>query len=200
MKIHQVQQRTPEWFQLRVDHPLTASNAQAIASQGKGLETLCWEKVAEKYSSAEKETYSNPDIERGVELESQAKSIYEMESSNVVEEVGFITNENINNLAGASPDGLMSDLKAGVEIKCPNDVRFLKLLAGEDIDNAYQWQMQMQMLIGELESVYFIAYNPNFEKSLVVEIVEPDPLMQEKLQGGLAMGEKIISDIESKIK
>ena len=67
MQIINIQQKTPEWFALRNKYPLTASEAQAIGNQGKGLETLVWEKMAERYSSQEKERYTNKDLERGVE-------------------------------------------------------------------------------------------------------------------------------------
>ncbi len=57
MKIHNIEQQGDEWFALRLNYPLTASHAQAIGNQGKGLETLCWEKLSERYSSADKEQY-----------------------------------------------------------------------------------------------------------------------------------------------
>ena len=78
MQIISVQQKTPEWFSLRLKYPLTASEAQAIGNQGKGLETLIWEKLAEKYSLADKEKYTNKDLERGVELEPLARDMYEL--------------------------------------------------------------------------------------------------------------------------
>ena len=107
MKSHKVNQGTPEWFELRIKHPLTASKAQAISAQGAGLKTLCIEKLSEKYSSEVKEKYTNKDLERGVELEEQARAIYELQTGNTVKEVGFITDSKISKLAGVSPDGLV---------------------------------------------------------------------------------------------
>ena len=107
MKLHNVQQKSHEWFALRLQYPLTASEAQAIGNNGKGLLTLCWEKMAEKYSINEKERYTNHHLERGVELEPLARSLYELETGNTVTEIGFVTNEDISPIAGASPDGLV---------------------------------------------------------------------------------------------
>ena len=59
-KIHNVEQKSPEWYALRELYPLTASHAQAIGNGGKGLETLCYKVMSEKYSnSSKKEKYSN---------------------------------------------------------------------------------------------------------------------------------------------
>ena len=107
MEIHTCPQRSPEWFALRKQYPLTASKAQAIGNNGKGLETLVWEKLAEAYSSGVVEDFGNKHTERGVELEPQARSLYELETGATVVEVGFITNDKVSSVGGASPDGLV---------------------------------------------------------------------------------------------
>lgn len=196
MKLHNVQQKTPEWRQLRLDHPLTASVAQAIATGGKGLETLCWEKMAEKYSSAPPVELSNIHIDRGNELEEQARAMYELETDTEVKEIGFITNDKYP-LAGASPDGLIDG--GGIEIKCFADPKHFRFILEPSIESQYMWQMQMQMLVGEYSFVDFVAFNPNYKQSLVVKRIEADRVKQEKLKVGLAMGVKIIRKIESKI-
>jgi len=43
---------------------MTASHATAIGNNGKGLETYILEMMAESFSSAEKEQYSNEHTER----------------------------------------------------------------------------------------------------------------------------------------
>jgi len=85
MKKHNCEQQTKEWFDLHEQYPLTASEAQAIGNQGKGLETLVWTKLSERHSIADKKRYSNNDLERGVELEPLARDIYELQTGNKVE-------------------------------------------------------------------------------------------------------------------
>jgi putative phage-type endonuclease len=202
MEQHNVEQKSAEWFALRLEYPLTASEAQAIGNQGKGLETLCWEKVAEKHSSGAKDQYTNKDLERGVELEPQARDIYELETGRKVTVVGFITNKNISKVGGASPDGLVDD-DGLLEIKCFNDVKHFKCICeGKSftIESQYIWQMQMQMLIAGRKWCDFVAYNPNYEKALLIQRVHEDIAIQNKIREGLAIGEKIISDIENKLK
>lgn len=202
MQIINIQQKTPEWFALRNKYPLTASEAQAIGNQGKGLETLVWEKMAERYSSQEKERYTNKDLERGVELEPLAREMYELQTGNKVDEVGFVINETISKVGGASPDGMIVAKNGLVEIKSFEDKKHFKMViernkTGDfEIESQYMWQMQMQMLICEMEWCDFVAYNPNFKESLLIKRILPDKEMQDKIIEGLKKGENIISDIE----
>ena len=48
LKIFNCEQKSPEWFKLREQYPLTASKASEIGNQGAGLNTLCLDKMAEK--------------------------------------------------------------------------------------------------------------------------------------------------------
>lgn len=200
MQIIKVEQKTPEWFALRLQYPLTASEAQAIGNQGKGLETLCWEKLEEKYSIADKERYINKDIERGVELEPLARDMYELYTGNKVDEVGFVVNEKISKVGGASPDGIIVSQNGLIEIKCFEDKKhFQYIVNGLEIESQYVWQVQMQMLFTETDFVDFIAYNPNYKQSLLIQRVTTDREMQDKIKEGLKKGEELLKEIENKI-
>lgn len=199
MTIHDVEQKSPEWFALRKQYPLTASKAQAIGNNGKGLETLVWEKLAEAYSSGVVEDFGNKHTERGVELEPQARSLYELETNSPVTEVGFVTNDKISSVAGASPDGLVGE-DGLLEVKCFDDAKHFKMtIEGLEVESQYMWQMQMQMLITERKWCDFLAYNPNFEKSLLMQRVESNEEMQKAITEGLKKGEALIAEIKSKI-
>lgn len=201
MQIINVEQKSDEWFALRNKYPLTASEAQAIGNQGKGLETLVWEKLAERYSNGDKEKYTNKDLERGVELEPLAGEMYELQTGNKVINVGFVINEDISNVGGASPDKMIVGQKGLVEIKCFEDKKHFKnIVNGLEIESQYMWQMQMQMMFTETEFVDFATYNPNFKQNLLIKRVFPDKEMQEKIRGGLKKGEELIKEIENKIK
>jgi putative phage-type endonuclease len=201
MQIHNVIQKSEEWFELRRKHPLTASNAQAIATGGKGLETLVWETLAEKYSFADKDRVSNKDMERGVELEDQARDIYQLETGLEVYEIGFITNEVISPVGGVSPDGAIKNKKGGIEIKCFDDTKHFKYsIEGLTPESQYEWQMQMQMLFAEWDFVDFCAYNPNYKKSLLIKRIPADKERQQKIIDGLKIGEELIKKIEAQYK
>lgn len=197
MKVHNMPQRSAEWHAIRKGK-MTGSHAQAIATQGKGLDTYVYQLVAEKYSCAQKENYTNEHMERGIELESEARSLYELETGSTIEEVGFVEYEEYS---GVSPDGLLND-DAIIEIKCHSDVEHLKLiLNGSDgIDTGYFWQIQMQLLVTEREYAVYVSYNPNFKNSLLTFTIEKDDGYFEKLRAGLAKGREMIQVMEEKLK
>ena len=203
-KIHQIKQRSEEWFALRKQNMLTASSAGAIGNQGVGLKTLCWKKLAEKYSTADKEKYTNNDLERGVELEPQAIAIYELKTGNKVEAIGFVTDDEISKVGGASPDGAVGE-ELNIEVKCPDDPKYFKMLVDYkktgsfEMDSGYLWQVQMQMLFMGSKKTDFIVFNPNYSESLLIKRVEADAVMQQKIITGLKLGEGIINEIEANI-
>lgn len=206
IKIHsEILQQSPEWFELRQKYILSASNAQAIGNNGKGLETLVWEKLAEKHSAADKEQFSNPHTDRGNELEYQARELYMLETGNKVETVGFITDEEISKVGGCSPDGLVND-DGLLEIKCFADTKHFKAIIEQkktktfEIESQYLWQVQMQMLFTGRSFVDFVAYCPNFPQGLLIKRILPDPAMQAKIREGLKIGEKLIREIEENLK
>ena len=195
MIVHNVIQGTDEWFKMR-QGKMTASHAQAIASAGKGLETYILEMMSEKFSTGEREQYSNKDTERGVDLEDMARSMYELENDCNVKEVGFVE---FNEFVGCSPDGLVDD-EGLIEIKCVKDKNHFKLLLDNKIESKYTWQMQMQMLVTERKWCDYVSYNPNFKQSIIKIRVERDVEKIEKLIIGLNKGVENIKEILNTIK
>ena len=189
-----MEQRTPEWFEARKGK-MTSSNSATIASNGKGLETYIYEILASKYSRNDEEKYLSIDMQRGIDLEDQARNVYDIEYE-TVEQVGLI---DYNEYFSSSPDGLVGK-DGGIEIKCPNSSNFFRLLVnGKDaIDKKYLWQMQGQMLAANRKWVDFVAYNVGFDKSLVVIRIEKDPAMQEKLIAGINKGTEMIKALEKR--
>ena len=115
MKIHNFEQHSEEWYAIRCGR-FTASKADTIAVAGTGLETLCFNIVAEKLTGRKEETFKSAAMEQGNELESVARTLFEMKTGYTVEEVGFVE---FDDLEGSSPDGLIhiGDELTGVEFK-----------------------------------------------------------------------------------
>lgn len=198
MKIHdKIEQGTDEWKRVRAGK-LTASSAQAIGTNGKGLETLVYETLAEKYSSSTEDTFSNAHTERGKELEETAIAMYELERGIQVRRVGFIERDAFS---GCSPDGLVGE-NGGVEVKCHSDVKHFGIMVDglESVDTKHLWQVQMSLLVTGRAWWDLICYNPNFQKSLVIFRILPDEEMQKKLLTGLVAGKKMIQAVEKKLK
>ena len=195
MKIHNFKQRTEDWYNIRKGK-MTASNADTIIANGKGLETYIYNLMAEYYSSAEKENYINADMQRGIDLEPEARLEFEFYTDLDVQEVGFIE---YNEFIGVSPDGLIGD-DGLIEIKCPNDSVYFKLLLSDNIKPEYIAQMQMQLYVTDRQYCYFVSYNPNFEKSLYIKKITRDEEMIEKLKKGLDKGTELIKEIKKNFR
>ena len=185
-------QQSEEWYKIRRGK-ITASHATAIANCGKGLDSYILEIMADYFSCAEKEQFSNKHTERGNKLEPIARSIYEIETGNTVKQVGFIE---YNDYVGCSPDGLVGD-DGGIEIKCPDDKEYFKLLLEKEgaISSDYMWQVQMNLLITERKWWDLIFYNPNYKQTIIVFRVYPDEEAHKKLKQGFIIAEKKIKTI-----
>ncbi len=197
LEIIKVEQGSPEWFECRKG-VMTASHAQAIGNIGKGLDTYIHELMAEYYSSGEKEQYTNRHLERGNELEPMARQVYELEKDVIVDQIGFIK---LSPYVGCSPDGLVG-VEGGAEIKCPDDVEYLRyLLSGENaIDSKYIWQIQMNLLVTGRKWWDLIIFNPNFKKSMLVFRITPDEDKFGALKSGFEVGQTKIENIKSIIE
>ena len=195
MKIHNFEQRTDEWYAIRKGK-MTASNAETIIANGKGLETYIYNLMAEYYSSAEKENYINADMQRGIDLEPEAKIEFQFYTGLDIKEVGCVE---LNEYILASPDGLIGD-DGLIEIKCPNDSIYFKLLLSNNIKPEYIGQMQMQMYVTDRQYCYFVSYNPNFEKSLYIKKINRDEEMIDKLKKGLERGTELIKEIKENFR
>ena len=196
MKIHTtIEQGTYEWFNIRREK-MTASNARAIGNNGAGFKTYINNLMAETYSSAIKESYTNEDMERGNELEALARTVYEIETGNEVEEVGFIE---LDEFTGCSPDGLIGE-DGGLEIKCLKDEKYFKvLLEGiETVLSDYIWQIQMCLYVSDRKWWDLVLYNPNYKKSILILKVYPDKKYIDKLIIGLETGKEKIKLIKDK--
>lgn len=186
MKIYNdIMQGSEAWHLLRLGK-MTASNAQAIATKGKGLDTYCRKIAAEIYTGITPETYTNANMATGVEEEQYARMAYEMETGQIVTEVGFIE---YSEYVGSSPDGLINH-DGGVEIKrktfaCHNDL----ILGATDFESSYIWQCHMNMVVSGRDWWDLVSYNPNFKnKSLFIKSLVKCPIKTEQLLEGFDLG------------
>ncbi len=184
-------QGSEEWLKVRLGK-FGGTDAQAVATNGKGLETLCFEKVGEIITGRLKDTYTNADMERGNELESQARFAYEMKTGNTVILVGYVEQ---SEYVGVSPDGLVGE-DGLVEIKCPTDANFIRFLIQRKPEPKYIYQMQHQMLVTERKWCDFVVFNDNLNRIEITRIERSEPLI-EKIKIGLEQG---ISKIEEMLE
>lgn len=187
----ELEQGTEEWLNVR-KLKFTGSVANTIATNGKGLDTLVKEKLAEVYSTKKYLEYTNsiktPDMQRGNEYEDIARMIYEFETGYKVNQVGFIER---SKYIGVSPDGLIND-DGLVEFKCHKDKVFIELLLTDEIDKNYIDEMQYQLWVSERKWVDYCGFNPNFSPNFYICRFYPDLEKFKKFEIGVTSGiEKI---------
>ena len=197
MKIYKnFEQYSEEFWRYRSGR-LTASNAQAIASNGRGLETLIYQILAEKYSNNH-DSYQNEAMARGSELEEVARDTYEIESGNSVEQVGLVVD---GDYVSCSPDGLIGD-DIGLEIKCVNKVKYFKLLVNgeKEIEKKHWWQCQFSLMVSKRKYWLLAYYHPDFSQSLKIFRIYPDKEAFTKLREGIKKGIELLKEYDNKFK
>lgn len=195
MKIINIDQGTPEWDKLRATR-MTASHGQAISANGKGLKTYIRDKMSAYYSSGEDIRYISKAMEKGTEEEPIAVMLYEFETGNKTEKVGFVI---LDDYVGASPDRLIG--KDGLlEAKCLTDRVYFNLLLDKKIDSKHYAQMQMQMYVCARKWCDYVVYNPNFDQQLFIKRVDRDEEMIGKIKIGIESGKIMIEEIRKEIE
>jgi len=173
--IHDVEQRTPEWFALRRGIPTASQFCKIITSRGSAskqseayLSALLAELAGEDRSSSFIGSYWT---ERGIELEEEAVSCYERETGTRTVKVGFITDR--ERTMGCSPDRLVGN-DGLLEVKCPAPHTHECYLRTQRIDMRYYPQVQGQLLITGRSWVDFLSYDPD-RPYLLVRIFRDEP-------------------------
>jgi len=157
MIIHQLEQGAPEWNEVRLGK-FTASTFGKLfmAKSTKGYNDLINQVVYERITGESPESYSNQWMDRGTELEPEARMSYELLTFNKVHQVGFIE---YNEWIGGSPDGLI-DTDGIIEIKCPKSSTLIDYALSDKIPKDYEWQMQGNLYISERDYCDFFVYHP----------------------------------------
>ena len=193
MKIHECEQRSEEWFSLRLGRITSTRLKELAGGKPPTVENLCLKIAAEKLTgvSAEKPFLTTDAMQHGIDTESEARIEYELQTLNSVREVGFISE---GDLFGASPDGLVSE-NGMVEIKCPQSNTHLGyLLKKGDAWKSYRHQIMGQLWVSGRDWCDFVSYHPDFPdgKRLLIERVKRDEKYMEDLTGKAAdVGDRI---------
>ena len=173
-----MEQGSPEWFEVRLGKA-TASRVSDIVARTKsgwcaGRENYEAELIAERLTGETADGFRSPAMQRGNDLEGQARAAYEFMTDREVAEVGFVEHPNIP-MSGASPDGLVNH-EGLVEIKCPNTATHLKTLLGGSIPKKYKDQMQWQIACSGRAWCDFVSFDPRLpaKHQLHVTRVERD--------------------------
>ena len=162
-------QRDPEWFAARVGK-VTASRLSDVLAGGSGKtrENYIGELVAERMTGKPYEGFQNGAMERGIELESDARTMYDLQSDDEIVEVDFVPHPTIE-MAGASPDAL-AGADGLAEFKCPKTAVHIRYLLGGTLEHKYYCQIQWQLACTGRKWCDFASYDPRMENRLALYI------------------------------
>jgi hypothetical protein len=153
-----IEQKSTEWFEIK--------HGKVGGTRAKELfvktDTLFYKLLAEHVESFDEdfeEGYSSEAMERGEELEPQARIELGKYLGLEFLECGWIQSNSA--LLGISPDGITSDLTIQCEIKCPQAVAHLKMCVKDGIPLEYIPQCVHAFTVNDkLQKLYFLSYRP----------------------------------------
>ena len=175
------EQGSEEWLAARLGIP-TATGIKNIVTQS-GQKSSGWvsylaELIAESIEGGGDGFKSN-DMQRGNELEPRARMAYEFETGNDVVQVGGVYLNADKDLM-VSPDGLIPNLKKGLEIKCPKMKTHIKYLLEGGVPVEYVIQVQAALWVTGYETWDFVSYCPEYQKQpLYTYTAERDPVLMQ---------------------
>lgn len=169
MIVHQCEQGSPEWFELRRGVPTASQFHRILTGKGKlsaGADQYICELIADKMRLGPPlVTYRSGPMRDGQATEAEARSWYEMEVDLDVQRVGFVTTD--DGRFGCSPDSLVGD-HGGLELKCPTGkVHAGYVLAGEHVPRQYRPQVHGALAVTDRQFWDFLSYSAGMPPLLV---------------------------------
>lgn len=156
-----IEQGTSEWHALRAGK-FSASKGAVIMGKldtsglSDYLKTLAWERV---YGPTADEGFKSAAMDRGHQVEPEARDWYAFERDVAIEEIGCVEHGRIPNLIW-SPDGLFAGRRCGIEIKSPLHKAWMEVKRTGLVPSEYRWQTKFGLFIGDLAGEDFVAYHP----------------------------------------
>lgn len=180
----EVDQQSPEWFQMRQGMCTGSMVKNAIAKmvrQNKTGPTL-YQKCREDYmidivttriTGRMSDRYVSKAMEEGIEREPDALMAYEEFTGSMVVPGGFVFHPEIE-WFGTSPDGLV-DTDIVVEAKCPTQATHFRYLNEhreaeknglQYVPEEYLPQVKAHLSCSGRQACMFISFNPDFPKHM----------------------------------
>ncbi len=191
-----IEQGTQEWFEARAGIP-TASMFSAVISKGRGnsdsktRKTYMLKLLGERLTGELQDQITNEHMERGKLMEAEARTLYEFQSDNEVNEIGFVRNGDM----GCSPDGVIGETGLlEIKTKLPH-LQLDALLKGE-MPPEHKAQVQGQLMVTEREWCDFVSYWPKLPLLLVR--VERDEEYIKELSKKIAIFNEELHELELK--
>lgn len=157
---HNFPQRSEEWEAIRVGK-IGGSEAIGLTTPAR-QKTLIWKKLAEQLTGEQEAVFVTEAMQYGIDTEPIVIDLYEKETFNAIDSVGYIENNDYP-LLGLSPDGIWHDgdmeMIGAIEIKCPMPKKHVEtIINGVPTENRPQLAHYF-LVLDTLQWIDFISYN-----------------------------------------
>jgi len=172
MKIFEMEQYSDEWWEFRAGKPSGSNASKLVSSTGalsKSLDDYALQLAGDKWAGKALDTYTGSwSMQRGKEMEEEARIDYQMRTQREVVEVGMCVDDNERWLV--SPDGMVED-DGMLEIKCQIAKEHIKSLmyynkTGRS-PTTFVSQTQMQMWVGGRQWCDLMLYHPDLPSVII---------------------------------
>jgi len=182
MIVHNIEQGTPEWHELRCGKITGTSMKKVLSTTPK---KLAYQLVAQTETGyVAEDEYLSPAMIWGREMEPLARMAYGFFVNAEIKEAGFLQPDQID-WFGLSPDGWheTQDGIIGLEIKAPNTERHVEIIYTNKIptDSQANWRPQVMswfLLDERVIAVDFVSFDERFKakKMHVIRVNRADVL------------------------
>lgn len=192
LQIHDVEQGTPEWHDVRrgiltastIGQLITPKTVKVAANDSS--RALTAQLVAERITGYTEPTFASFDMEQGHMVEPIARDLYS-EHYAPATEVGFMTNTFNGYAIGYSPDGVVGT-DGLLEIKSRRQKKHLQTILADEVPIENIAQCQVGLLVSGRDWLDYISFCGGMP--LYVKRVYPDPVWQTAIVEALTQFEQ----------
>ena len=188
------EQNSPEWQTARMGIP-TASEFKSILAKGQGKtrRTYMMKLLGERLTGKPMESYTNHHMDRGHDMEAEARRDYMFVMGEDAAPVGFIRNGKM----GCSPDSLVGD-RGLLEVKTKAPHLQAEVLIAGKLPTEHKAQVQGQIWVAERDWCDFVSYWPGMPPFIIR--VERDEKYIEVLSEEVARFSDELEKLEDQVR
>lgn len=198
MKIIECVQGSPEWLLARCGTPTASNFSKIVTSKGepsKQAEKYMYQLAGERISGRVEEMPKTAAMQRGNDIEAEARNFYELVTGNSVEQTGFCLSD--CGSWGASPDGLINE-DGGLEVKVPLISTHIEYLLNGKVPTEYYPQVQGNMFVTGRKWLDFMSYASGV-RPLIVRMNRDEEFIS-KLWAALIYFNENLNSLVTKLK
>jgi predicted phage-related endonuclease len=189
-----IDQGSEAWQNLKLG-VLSGSNiSKALAKKGTETRNTYLMELVGQIATRQFDEINAKSLEYGKVNEVAARAAYEFETGHKVQQIGFIYGQ--DKRIGVSPDGIMSTIKKGLELKCPITAKVhADFLCNDKIKPEYMYQVQFSLYVSQYETWDFASFNPSFKTNMLkIVTIEKDLKVFERFENELP---EFINDLDA---